>query len=173
MKVYLFYQTIPNLEPVLYGFTSDKLRAAIFKLYRPKLKEVIKSHHIDRLQTGDCGIEGGIALVDLVTSFERIASHCGNVSLHIVKRVGNDHNFDEMHGHTNDNFSEEYKALYHYYESQYISPIAYETRNLSSSKDKSGNAKKDTATDTAKNSIRKKEEKQNRKKFQEVQIWQS
>lgn len=42
MKVYLFYQTIPNLEPVLYGFTSDKLRAAIFKLYRPKLKEVIK-----------------------------------------------------------------------------------------------------------------------------------
>lgn len=42
MKVYLFYQTIPNLEPVLYGFTSDKLRAAIFKLYRPKLKQIIK-----------------------------------------------------------------------------------------------------------------------------------
>lgn len=42
MKVYLFYQTIPNLEPVLYGFTSDKLRAAIFRLYRPKLKQVIK-----------------------------------------------------------------------------------------------------------------------------------
>lgn len=132
-----------------------------------KLKEVIKSHHIDRLQTGDCGIEGGIALVDLVTSFERIASHCGNVSLHIVKRVGNDHNFDEMHGHANDSFSEEYKALYHYYESQYISPIAYETRNLSPSKDKSGNAKTDTTSDTAKNSLRKKEEKQNRKKIQE------
>ena len=27
-----------------------------------------------------------------------------------------------MHGHTNDS-SEEYKALYHYYESQYIEPI--------------------------------------------------
>lgn len=93
-----------------------------------KLKETIKSHHVDRLQTGDCGIEGGIALVDLVTSFERIASHCGNVSLHIIKRVANDRDFDEMHGHANDSFSEEYKALYHYYESQYIAPIAYKTQ---------------------------------------------
>lgn len=42
MKVYLFYQVIPNLESVLYGFTSDKLRAAIFRLYRPKLKQIIK-----------------------------------------------------------------------------------------------------------------------------------
>lgn len=42
MKVYMFYQVIPELEPVLYGFTSDKLRASIFRLYRPKLKQVIK-----------------------------------------------------------------------------------------------------------------------------------
>lgn len=42
MKVYLFYKSIPDLEPVLYGFSSDKLRAAIFKLYRPKLAQVVK-----------------------------------------------------------------------------------------------------------------------------------
>lgn len=88
-----------------------------------KLKETVKAHHVERLQSGECGIEGGISLVDLVTSFERISSHCANISLHIVKRVGNDRNFDEMHGHANDSFSEEYKALYHYYESQYITPI--------------------------------------------------
>ena len=78
---------------------------------------------MERLQSGDCGIEGGIALVDLVTSFERISSHCSNISLHVIKRVENDRNFDEMHGHANDSFSEEYKALYHYYESQYITPV--------------------------------------------------
>jgi phosphate:Na+ symporter len=88
-----------------------------------KLKETIKAHHVERLQNGDCGIEGGIALVDLVTSFERLSSHCANISLHIIKRVENDNNFDEMHGHANDNFSEEYKALYYYYESQYLAPI--------------------------------------------------
>lgn len=109
------------------AFKNDNVTAAVriepLAETIDKLKETIKAHHVDRLQTGDCGIEGGIALVDLVTSFERISSHCANISLHIVKRVGNDRNFDEMHGHANDSFSEEYKALYHYYESQYITPI--------------------------------------------------
>lgn len=115
-----------------------------------KLKETIKSHHVDRLQTGDCGIEGGIALVDLVTSFERIASHCGNVALHIVKRVENNRDFDEMHGHANDNFSEEYKALYHYYESQYILPISYESKRGSNA------SKIQPATELPKDSGKKK-----------------
>ena len=95
-----------------------------------RLKEIIKTHHVERLQTGDCGIAGGISLVDLVTSFERIASHCANISLHIVKRVENDKGFDEMHGHVGDSFSEEYKALYHYYESLYISPVINEKQAL-------------------------------------------
>lgn len=94
------------------------------------LKEIIKTHHVERLQSGDCGIAGGISLVDLVTSFERIASHCANISLHIVKRVDNSKGFDEMHGHTNDSYSEEYKALYHYYESLYVTPVINEKQAL-------------------------------------------
>ena len=87
------------------------------------LKETIKNHHVERLQSGDCSIEGGVSLFDLINSFERISSHAANVSLHVIKRVRGDGDFDEMHGHANDIFSEEYKALYHYYESQYINPI--------------------------------------------------
>ncbi len=87
------------------------------------LKETIKNHHVERLQSGDCSIEGGVSLFDLINSFERIASHAANVSLHVIKRVRGDGDFDEMHGHANDIFSEEYKALYHYYESQYLNPI--------------------------------------------------
>jgi Na+/phosphate symporter len=87
------------------------------------MKEVIKNHHVERLQSGDCSIEGGVSLFDLLTSFERIASHAANVALHVIKRVSGESDFDEMHGHANDIFSEEYKALYHYYESQYIDPI--------------------------------------------------
>lgn len=30
------------MEPILYGFTSDKMRASIFKLYRPNLVQIIK-----------------------------------------------------------------------------------------------------------------------------------
>ena len=87
------------------------------------LKEIIKSHHVERLQDGDCSIEGGVSLFDLINSFERIASHAANISLHVIKRVKGDSDFDEMHGHANDIYSEEYKALQHYYESQYIDPI--------------------------------------------------
>ena len=88
-----------------------------------KLKELIKSRHVDRLQNGVCSIEGGVHLFDLINSFERISSHAANVALHIIKRISADRNFDEMHGHSNDSFSEEYKAMYHYYTSLYVDPI--------------------------------------------------
>lgn len=136
-----------------------------------KLKETVKAHHVERLQSGECGIEGGISLVDLVTSFERISSHCANISLHIVKRVGNDRDFDEMHGHANDSFSEEYKALYHYYESQYITPImdnnqasmvkdTKETKVTKETKDIKHPKKEGSKKDTAK---RSKEDKHKKK----------
>ena len=88
-----------------------------------ELKEILKSHHVERLQDGICSIEGGVSLFDMVNSFERIASHAANISLHVIKKVRRDLSFDEMHGHANDSHSEEYKALYHYYMSQYIEPI--------------------------------------------------
>ena len=88
-----------------------------------KLVEIIKSHHVERLQDGNCSIEGGVYLFDLLNCFERIASHSSNISLHIAKRIRGDRDFDEMHGHATDSFSEEYKALYRYYESRYIDPI--------------------------------------------------
>ena len=88
-----------------------------------KLRELIKSHHVERLQNGDCSIQGGVHLFDLINSFERISSHSANVALHVIKRVSNNRDFDEMHGHANDNFSVEYKALYHYYTSQYVDPL--------------------------------------------------
>lgn len=173
-----------TIKTTFEAFKHDNIGAAIriepLSEIIDKLKETIKSHHVERLQAGDCGIEGGIALVDLVTSFERISSHCANISLHIVKRVENDRNFDEMHGHANDSFSEEYKALYHYYESQYIIPVLENTpkaeitetvpatsSNKKAEKDSGKTAvKKNTAKKTAskkENSKHGKEEKRKKK----------
>jgi phosphate:Na+ symporter len=84
-----------------------------------ELNEVIKSHHVQRLQEGKCSIEAGISFFDLLNSFERISAHASNVSLHVIKKVKNDRDFDEMHGHAQDKHSEEYKALYHYYKYKY------------------------------------------------------
>lgn len=89
-----------------------------------KLKELIRSHHVDRLQKGDCGIEGGITLFDITTCLERISAHASNIAMHVVKRNTDDSDFDELHGHAGDRNSEEYRAMYYYYESQFINPIA-------------------------------------------------
>jgi len=116
-----------TIETAFTAFREDDLSMAVrvepLSETIDELKEIIKSHHVDRLQEGTCSIAGGVLLFDLVNSFERIASHAANVSLHVIKKIRGDEEFDEMHGHANDNHSEEYKALYHYYESQYIEPI--------------------------------------------------
>lgn len=159
-EVEAIIQAVDNtMKTTFEAFKHDNASAAIriepLAEIIDKLKEVIKAHHVERLQSGDCGIEGGIALVDLVTSFERISSHCANISLHIVKRVGNDHDFDEMHGHANDSFSEEYKALYHYYESQYITPVLEEPVKPVTTPD-SNDSKKTAANPSKTDSIKKK-----------------
>ena len=159
-EVEAIIQAVDNtMKTTFEAFKHDNASAAIriepLAEIIDKLKEVIKAHHVERLQSGDCGIEGGIALVDLVTSFERISSHCANISLHIVKRVGNDRDFDEMHGHANDSFSEEYKALYHYYESQYITPVLEEPAKPVTVPD-SNDSKKTAANPSKTDSIKKK-----------------
>lgn len=85
-----------------------------------RLKNAIKDNHITRLENGDCSIEAGVTLLDMLTNFERIASHCENIALHITKRVNKELHLDDMHGHMMDKHSEEYKALYLYYKTQYI-----------------------------------------------------
>ena len=70
-------------------FTSFKtddstatLRVEILAEMIDDLKESIKEHHVNRLQTGECSIEGGFLLVDTLTSLERIGSHCTNIAPH-------------------------------------------------------------------------------------------
>ncbi len=148
------------------------------------MKETIKSHHIERLQSGDCGIPGGIALVDLVTSYERIASYCANVALHIVKKVSNIEGFDDMHGHITDRKAkdtEEYQALLHYYHSLYIDPMGsalpepnVTTENVESGKqEKSGADSADTAQPSHDNIKKKSSEKANVKVSTKKKITQT
>lgn len=116
------------IDTTISSFTNDdeKKAAHIEPLADAidKLRELIKDNHVERLKTGECSVPAGVILIDLITAYERISSHCSNIALHVVKRVDNDRNFDEMHGHTNDNYSVEYKALYQYYENKYVTSLA-------------------------------------------------
>ena len=88
-----------------------------------RMKEIIKAHHVERLQNGTCSVEGGVALLDLINGFERMSAHASNIALHIVKRTTGDTDFDDRHGHINDARTEEYQALINYYDQKYISPL--------------------------------------------------
>ena len=44
------------------------------------LRDEIKRRHIARLQNGECTIEQGFVLTDILTNLERVADHCSNIA---------------------------------------------------------------------------------------------
>lgn len=45
----------------------------------------IKRNHINRLQNGNCTIQLGFVLSDLLTSYERVSDHCSNIAVAIIE----------------------------------------------------------------------------------------
>ena len=50
-----------------------------------QLIEEIRMRHIHRLQTGDCTIQLGFILSDLLTNLERVSDHCSNIAISVIE----------------------------------------------------------------------------------------
>lgn len=50
-----------------------------------RLTSLIKANHVDRLQRGDCTIELGFVLSDLLNNFERVSDHCSNIAVAMIE----------------------------------------------------------------------------------------
>ena len=50
-----------------------------------RLKRKIKNGHITRLRQGDCTMELGFILSDLLTAYERISDHCSNIAVCVIE----------------------------------------------------------------------------------------
>lgn len=50
-----------------------------------RLTAEIRSRHIHRLQNGECSIQQGFVLTDLLTNFERISDHCSNIAVSVLE----------------------------------------------------------------------------------------
>ena len=78
----------------------------------------IKSHHINRLQSGDCTIEMGFVLSDLLTNCERISDHCSNIAVAVIEAQNDTfdpHNYLNKIKYGNEDFKEifeEYNGKY-------------------------------------------------------------
>ncbi len=75
------------------------------------LKEHMRTHHILRLQQGNCSIGTGFIWSDLITNLERIGDHCSNIAGSLV-----DANHHDMNLHENLRLARADKG---FFESQY------------------------------------------------------
>ena len=79
----------------------------------------IKLHHVMRLQQGECTIELGFVLNDLLTCYERVSDHCSNVAgciIEISKFGALDmHKYLAGIKHGSENFSQKYNEYTHKY----------------------------------------------------------
>ena len=81
----------------------------------------IKNNHIDRLQQGNCTIELGFVLHDLLTNYERVSDHCSNIAVAIIET---EHGSFDTHEYLNAVKSAaegDFRDAYEEYKSRYIS----------------------------------------------------
>lgn len=132
------------------------------------LKDMLKEHHIDRLQAGNCSTAAGISLMELITSLDRIAAHCFTVTLHMMQKNSTLENFDlhEQKHNIRHSEAEADIALIQYYENLYLSPVKELGKKMEldtpSRNNTTGKADKTTEkkkADSIKDNIKKKKEK--------------
>ena len=114
------------LNAALDAFCNEDLNAA-FNV--EPLEEVIdtlnnrlKKRHVARLQRGECTIELGFILSDLLTNLERVSDHCSNIAGCVIEI---EHDTLDMHEYMEKLKSEgnpQYISCYENYKAKYTLP---------------------------------------------------
>ena len=79
----------------------------------------IKTKHIERLQRGECTIEMGFVLSDILTNYERISDHCSNIAVAMIEI---NHGGFDTHKYLNalkNSNNKEFNTSYEEYASKY------------------------------------------------------
>ena len=95
--------------------TVEPLEACI-----DELNVSVKSRHIDRLTSGQCTIQLGFVLTDIITNFERVSDHCSNIAIYQIQVPKDEYDTHEyllnMKRQDHDEFDREelaYEQRYH------------------------------------------------------------
>ena len=81
-------------------FENDDLEQAVnvepLEEVMDMITKKLKKGHVSRVKTGECTLELGFLLSDLITNYERVADHCSNIAVAMIQI--NDDGFD-THGY--------------------------------------------------------------------------
>ncbi len=83
------------------------------------LKRKIKDGHISRLRQGDCTMELGFILSDLLTNYERIADHCSNIAVCFIEISNDSFETHEYLNRIKSGEEEDFSELYESYKQKY------------------------------------------------------
>ena len=84
-----------------------------------RLKRKIKSGHVTRLRQGDCTLELGFILSDILNNYERVSDHCSNIAVCYIEIA---HDSFETHEYLNNlktGGSKEFVDIYNQYKEKY------------------------------------------------------
>ena len=84
-----------------------------------RLKRKIKGNHISRLKQGDCTMELGFILSDLLTNYERVSDHCSNIAVCIIEISHDSFETHEYLKNIKENPNQTFEALYESYKEKY------------------------------------------------------
>lgn len=90
------------------------------------LKLELKNRHIRRLQNGQCTIELGFVLSDILTNYERVSDHCSNVAVCIIQIKDS---VMDTHGYLNEIKTaggQDYTDAFNLYQKQYQLPVSHQ-----------------------------------------------
>ena len=84
-----------------------------------RLKRKIKNGHISRLKQGDCTVELGFILSDLLTNCERISDHCSNIAVCFIEIAYGTFETHEYLSKVKSGETTEFNEMYEEYKQKY------------------------------------------------------
>lgn len=84
-----------------------------------RLKRKIKNGHIDRLKEGNCTMELGFVLTDLLTNYERISDHCSNIAVCFLEVAHDSFEAHEYLNYVKSGDETEFSEMYENYKQKY------------------------------------------------------
>lgn len=83
------------------------------------LRQKIKTNHIKRLRDGNCTIEHGFVLSDILTNYERVSDHCSNLAESMLNLAENAYESHELMKHIKVDGENEFFKTFEEYMAKY------------------------------------------------------
>ena len=83
------------------------------------MKNELRARHISRLQAGECTIHNGFVFSDLITNFERVADHCSNIGVCLLRIAEDTFDTHEYLNHIKDGHNDSFEKNYQKYKEKY------------------------------------------------------